>query len=237
MTIKVYADGADLAKMSELARDPRIAGFTTNPSLARKAGVANYLDFCRAALDAAGGKPVSLEVLADEPQEIFSQGCLLANLAPNVVVKVPVMNTYGKTMTHVIRDLALDGVSLNVTAVFTPPQVQAVGEVLAARGPEDGRSIVSVFAGRVADAGVDPLQHVYNCRCALSSTCPHAEMLWASPRQTYDLTLAERAGCEIITMTPNLIAKLPLRGKDLTEYSRETVEMFYRDAQAAGFEL
>lgn len=234
--IKIYADGADLKTMTAMAQDERIDGFTTNPSLARKAGVGNYLEFCGQALRAAGSKPVSLEVLADEPSEMLRQGRLLSGLAHNAVVKIPVVNSHGELTLEIIGDLARAGVSLNVTAVFTRYQVAAVAGVLRSSQSEHP-PIVSLFAGRVADAGVDPLKHVRSCCMLLEEVCPHAEMLWASPRQLYDMLLAERAGCGIITMTSDLIGKLHLIGKDLKEYSRETSEMFHRDAQAAGFVL
>lgn len=235
MAIKIYADGADLRKMDELSSDPRIAGFTTNPTLARAAGVSDYRKFCLLALEAARGKPVSLEVLADDPENMLRQANILARLGSNAVVKVPVTNSLGQSTAAVIRELARDEITLNITAVFTTHQVEDIGEALAWRGR--GTSIVSVFAGRIADAGTNPLRHMDLCRRILSRACVHAQMLWASPRQLYDLTLAEVAGCEIITMTPDLIAKLPLRGKDLAEYSRETSAMFHRDAMEAGFVL
>lgn len=244
MAIKIYADGADLETMAALAGDPKISGFTTNPTLARKAGVGNYLEFCKRALQAAGDKPVSLEVLSDEPPEILRQALLLADLAPNAVVKVPVMNSHGLSLTLAIGELTRCSVPLNITAVFTCSQVSQVAFAMTLNAPSPRTQtrtcdppIVSVFAGRIADAGVDPLFHLMDCRHALSTACPSAQLLWASPRQSFDLILARRAGCDIITMTPDLIAKTALHGKNLYEYSRETVEMFYRDAQVAKFEL
>lgn len=234
MNIRIYADGAPVDQVARLAALPHVAGFTTNPSLARKAGVANYRAFGKNMLVAASGKPVSIEVLADEPAEIERQAHVIASWGENAVVKIPVMTTDGTPSYRLIRRLAEDGVSLNVTAVFTEEQVREVGHAL---DHGNAPAIVSVFAGRIADAGFDPLGHVILCRAALRAACPRAPMLWASTRQAYDAVLAERARCEIITMTPDLIAKLALTGRDLTEYSRETVEMFYRDARAAGFEL
>lgn len=236
--IKIFADGADLEAMYRFATggfgvEP-IAGFTTNPSIVRKAGVKYYEGFAAAAATAAYPLPVSIEVLADDFDEMARQARSIASWGPNVFVKIPVMNTRGEPSTEMIRELSVEGMALNVTAVFTKDQVRTVGAALAAG---TGPAIVSVFAGRIADAGVDPLDHMSRCHYILQSVCPRAELLWASPRQVYDVILAERAKCEIITMTPDMIAKLPLVGKDLTEYSRETVEMFYRDAQAAGFTL
>lgn len=232
MPVEVYVDGADLNQIRTFARDPRIAGVTTNPTLARAAGVTHYRDFCERALAAADGKPVSLEVLADDLPEMERQAELLAGLGSNAVVKIPVMTTSGVSTAPIIAALATRGVPLNITAVFTVKQVFAVGQALG-----DAGGIVSVFAGRIADTGRNPRTVVTLCRDQLRIYCPHARMLWASPRQVYDVVLAERAGCEIITMTPSLIAKIALRGKDLDEYSRETVEMFARDAREAGFEL
>lgn len=234
--IKIYADGADLVKMEELAANPRINGFTSNPTLARKAGVRDYLEFCAQACRCAQGKPVSLEVLADDPSDMLRQARLLSALAHNAVVKIPVVNSHGDLTIEVISELVRAGVALNVTAVFTRYQVAVVAEAFRACESEQA-PIVSLFAGRVADTGVDPFKHVAACTALLLRKCPHAEMLWASPRQLYDVFLAERAGCGVITMTPDLLAKLSLIGKDLKEYSRETSAMFYRDAQAAGFVL
>lgn len=252
MAIKIFADGADLEQMRGLAGDSRIAGFTTNPSLARKAGVVRYRAFAQLALDYARGKPVSIEVLSDDFTEMGRQARAIAALGKNAFVKIPVTDSAGKSSESLIVELAKEGVSLNVTAVFTSEQVADVGAALNGfnlvtprdrkrvrlRGLEVvGPAIVSVFAGRIADAGVDPLVHVTECRKVLRYACPRAEMLWASPRQAYDAVLAEKAGCEIITMGFDLIAKLMLRGKDLAEYSRETVAMFAADVRAAGFEL
>lgn len=231
MVIKLFADGADLATMRELVLDPKIEGFTTNPTLAKKAGVKNYREFGIKALEIAGDKPVSIEVLADDLAGMERQAREIDKWGPNVFVKIPVMTSRGEPTYPVISRLSKDAIPLNVTAVFTQEQVEAVGHALA------GPSIVSIFAGRIADAGVDPEEHVLACCVVLAQVCPQAKMLWASPRQAYDATLAERCGCEIITMTPDLISKLSLRGKTLEAYSQETVAMFYRDAQAAGYTL
>lgn len=232
--IKIFADGADILEIERLAADPHVAGFTTNPTLLRKAGVAHYREFGKWALSVAKGKPVSLEVFSDDLDEMGRQAEEIASWGPNAFVKVPVTNTEGHSTNDVITGLSRKGVRLNVTAVFTKEQVTTVGRALSVGV---GAAIVSVFAGRVADAGVDPLDHMARCHYILKTECSRAELLWASPRQVYDVILAERAKCEIITMTPELIAKMANFGKDLTEYSRETVTMFYRDAQAAGYKL
>lgn len=234
MVIKIFADGADIGEIERLAVDAHIAGFTTNPTLLRKAGVQDYREFGKGALLAAGAKPVSLEVFADDFYGMRRQALEIASWGPNAFVKIPVVQTDGYSCARLIRALVEDGVQLNVTAVFTEEQVHAVAGAL---DHGTAAAVVSVFAGRIADTGVDPLVTVSVCRRILRQACPRAEMLWASPRQVYDVVLAERAGCEIITMTPDLIAKMALFGRDLSEYSRETVEMFYHDAQAAGYEL
>lgn len=247
MTIKLFADGADLDAIRRLAADPRIAGFTTNPTLVRRAGHPRYRAFITEALRTARSKPVSVEVLHDDEENLLREARGIVALGKNAVVKVPVVDSRGQALAGAIAILASEGVPLNVTAVFTVEQVQEVGRALSGGKPGRRRintsqgppapAIVSVFAGRIADAGVDPLAHVTACREVLREACPRAEMLWASPRQVYDVALAERAGCEVITMTPDLIDKMVLRGKDLAEYSRETAAQFARDAQEAGYEL
>lgn len=235
--MKIFADGADLAKMREMADDPRIAGFTTNPTLMRKAGVSDYRAFAREALAIASGRPVSFEVFADDHDGIGVQAREISAFDPaRAFVKVPVIYTSGVSTRRVVRELSAAGIALNVTAVFTPTQVSVMAEEL---NLSAAPAIISVFAGRIADAGVDPVQHMESCAEDLDLHCPRAgvELLWASPRQVYDYKLAERAGCDIITMTPDLIAKLALFGKDLDEYSLETVKMFHEDAKAAGYTL
>lgn len=234
MPIKIYADGADLAKMRELANDERIKGFTTNPTLLKKAGVTDYVAFAREALAVASGRPVSFEVLADDFEEMGRQALVIASWGEGAWVKIPVTNTRGESSYDLISKLSVAGVRLNVTAVFTSHQVEEVGRALASGSAP---AVVSVFAGRIADTGRDAGAHVLVSRKELGFACPRAEMLWASPRQVYDYVLAERAGCEIITMTPDLIAKLVLLGKSLRDYSLETVAMFYRDAQGVGLTL
>lgn len=231
--IRIFADCASLSDIRELARNPRISGFTTNPSLARKAGVTNYRDFALEALEIAGAMPVSIEVLSDDFAEMRRQALIIAGLGENAYVKIPVINSRGDSSVGLISELAHEGVRLNVTAVFTFEQIEGVRDALRpARAP-----VVSVFAGRLADAGVAPQEHIALCGRLLRATCPEAQVLWASSRQVYDLILAERARANIITLAPDLIAKLGLWGKDLNEFSRETVAMFAADAAAAGFSL
>lgn len=234
--IQIYADGADVSEIRRLAPDDRIAGFTTNPTLAKQSGVTDYQEFIKMALDAAGGKPVSIEVLADDLDGMARQARVIVVQGVNAVVKIPVMNSHGSPTYDLIVELAREGIQLNVTAVFTVEQVQKIGRALRLASTS-ASAIVSVFAGRIADAWVDPVAHVRACRFALYHGWPSAQMLWASPRQSYDVMLAESAGCDIITLTPALIAKMSVAGTDLHEYSRQTAEMFHKDALAAGYQL
>lgn len=230
--IKLFADGADLKEMLALYPDPRIVGFTTNPTLMRKAGVTDYESFAREVLKAIPDRPVSFEVFADENEEMERQAHVIASWGPNVNVKIPVTNTKGVSTAPIIRRLSQDGVTLNVTAIMTIKQVREVADALSPDTP----AIVSVFAGRVADTGVDPIPHMIACRKELSSS-PKAELLWASPRELLNVFHAVEAGCHIITATPDILAKLALVGKNLNLYSLETVQMFHRDAMQSGFAI
>lgn len=230
--IKLFADGANLAEMIAMSRDPRIVGFTTNPTLMRKAGISDFEAFAREVLDAIPDRPVSFEVFADELDEMEAQARVIAAWGANVNVKIPVTNTRGVFTGPLIRSLSEDGIVLNVTAVMTVDQVRQIAGALASRTP----AIVSVFAGRIADTGVDPIPHMIACRRELAAR-PKAELLWASPRELLNVVHAEEAGCHIITATPDILAKLALAGKDLAEYSLETVRMFHRDAMRSGFQI
>jgi transaldolase len=232
LSVKVFADGADLEGIRALAADPLIAGFTTNPTLMRQAGVSDYERFARQVLEVVGDRPISFEVFSDEPEEMDKQARRIAEWGPNVFVKIPVTNTEGRSSEPLIADLAQAGVRCNVTAVFTPAQVEAVTARLAGGPPAN----VSVFAGRIADAGVDPLPIMAH---ALEVLAPHPqiELIWASPREVLNVVQADRIGCHIITVTHDLLKKLPGLGKDLTQFSLETVQMFRRDAVAAGYAL
>jgi transaldolase len=232
LKVKIFADGADLDGILQMAKLPHIKGFTTNPTLMRKAGVTNYEAFARNLLEKITQHPVSFEVFADDFPSMIAQGRAIASWGKNVNVKVPVMNTKGEFAGPVLRALASEGVELNVTAIMTPEQVAAVAEVLDAKVP----AIVSVFAGRVADTGIDPVPHMRACKDILTSK-PKAELLWASPREVLNIFQADDIGCHIITCTNDMIAKLSLAGKNLVEYSRETVQMFYRDATASAFSI
>ena len=236
--IKIFADGASLASMREAARDPRIAGFTTNPTLMRKAGVADYRAFAKEVLAEIRDKPISFEVFADDADGMRRQARELASWGDNVYVKVPVTNTRGTPMTELIRELAAAGVKLNVTAICTLDQVREVAAALAGGAP----SVISVFAGRIADTCRDPIPLMREalgiCRAAdRASGARGIELLWASPREVLNIAQAAEIGCDIITVTPDLLAKLALHGKELAVFSLETVQMFHRDAEAAGYKL
>lgn len=230
--IKIFADGADKATIVEQTKWPWVAGWTTNPTLCRKAGVTDFEAFARDVLGLIGGRPISFEVFADEVSEMRRQALRIASWGPNVYVKVPVTNTRGESMAPLVRELSHAGVKLNVTALLPLSQVRTVAEALRGGAP----AIVSVFAGRVADAGVDPVPHMREA-LAILRTAPGAELLWASPREVLNIVQAEQVGCDIITVTQDLLKKAVTIGKDLDAYSLETVKMFHQDAAAAGYVL
>jgi transaldolase len=232
LTIKVFADGADLQGIRALASNRSIAGFTTNPTLMRQVGVTDYLGFCREVLEIIDDRPISLEVFSDDIGEMDRQARLLARLGPNVYVKIPVTNTERKTTADLVRSLTHDGVQVNVTAMTTVEQVETIVEALAGGAP----ACVSVFAGRVADTGVDPIPTMVKAS-EIMAPQPQLELIWASPRELLNVVQANDIGCHIITVTHELLKKLPILGKDLDEYSLETVKMFANDAVSAGYEL
>jgi transaldolase len=229
--VKLFADGADLAGILEMYAQPYVSGFTTNPTLMRRAGVANYLEFAGVVADAIRDKPVSFEVLSDDFAEMEEQGRLLSALGGNVYVKVPVTDTRGKFAGEVIDALATSGVKLNVTALLATEQVEAVSECLT-----DTPAFVSVFAGRIADTGRDPVP-LMRTALRILEIHPHVELIWASPRELFNVIQAAEIGCHVITATNDIIKKLPLIGKDLRELSLETVQMFHNDAVHAGYHL
>jgi transaldolase len=230
LKVKLFADGADLAGMKEMAANPMIKGFTTNPTLMRKAGVADYKAFALDVLKAIPDRPVSFEVFADDFGEMEQQALEIASWGRNVNVKVPVTNTKGEFAGGVIERLSKQGVKLNVTALLTLEQVERVTERLAAETP----AIISVFAGRIADTGIDPMP-IMKKAVDIMKARPRSELIWASPRELLNVFQADAVGCHIITATNDILKKLSLVGKDLGKYSLETVEMFYKDAKAAGF--
>jgi len=232
LTIDIFADGADLQGIIELSRHPLVKGFTTNPTLMRAAGVVDFAAFARQVLDAVPGMPISLEVFADEFEEMERQALLITSWGEQVYVKVPVTNTRGDSSLALISRLAESGVKLNVTALMTPRQTREVTRALAG-GPS---SFVSVFAGRVADSGRDPLPLMRECLEVVRSQS-NVRLIWASPREILNIVQANSIGCDIITVTHDLLKKLPTLGKDLDEFSLDTVRMFHRDAAAAGYTL
>ncbi len=230
LKIKVFADGADLKTMREAAANPLIKGFTTNPTLMRQAGVSDYKAFALEVLKTIPDRPISFEVFADDFPTMEAQGREIASWGQNVYVKVPVSNTKGEFAGPLIATLSRAGIKLNVTAIMMLDQVSRVGEALAENVP----SVVSVFAGRIADTGRDPVPHMTEALRLLRGR-PKAELLWASPREVLNIFQADAIGCHIITVTNDHLKKLSLVAKDLVEYSRETVAMFYKDAQSAGY--
>jgi transaldolase len=232
LTVKIFADGADVASIRALSAKPWIKGFTTNPTLMRKAGVGDYRGFARDVLDVVRDRPVSFEVLADELEEMERQAREIASWGANVNVKIPVTNTRGQSAAPLVHRLASAGVVVNVTAVFTLEQVKAIVSQLV----DDTPAIISIFAGRIADTGTDPVP-VMREALGIMEARPRAELLWASPREVLNVVQANDIGCHIITVTDDLLAKLPLLGRSHEEYSRDTVAMFHRDALAAGYRL
>lgn len=232
LSVKIFADGADAAAMLALSRNPLIRGFTTNPTLMRKASVTNYEAFAREILRAIPDRPVSFEVLSDEFAAMKRQAHQIAAWGRNVYVKIPVTNTHGESSVGLIRDLAEAGVKLNVTALMALDQVREVTQALAGGPPAS----VSVFAGRIADTGRDPIP-LMAASVELVGRQPNVELIWASPRELVNIFQANAIGCHIITVTHDILKKLDLVGKDLHEFSLDTVRMFYNDAQKAGYHL
>jgi transaldolase len=232
LNVKIFADGADLDGILALADDPRISGFTTNPTLMWKAGLTDYRSFAQRLLERITKHPISFEVFADSAEEVRRQARLIASWGENVYVKVPVTLTTGETMAPVVRELSESGVKVNVTAVFTTAQVELVTAAVKDGAP----SYVSVFAGRIADAGIDP-QPIMARAVDILLDAPGSELIWASPREILNVVQADQIGCHIITLTHDLLAKLETLGKDLDQFSLETVQMFRRDALAAGLSL
>lgn len=229
---KIFADGADMQGILKMAANPLIKGFTTNPTLMRKANITDYETFGREVLAKVPDRPVSLEVFADDFAEMERQALRIASWGNNVNVKIPVTNTRGESAAPLIERLSKQGVALNITAIMALAQVRSIVKAISAEVP----TIVSVFAGRVADTGVDPVPHMIEAKKILSDR-PNAELLWASPRELLNIFQANAIGCDIITVTNDILSKLYLIGKDLETYSLETVDMFYLDAAAAGYSI
>ena len=232
LKIKIFADGAELEGMLAIARQGLVKGLTTNPTLMRKGGVTDYPAFAKKVLSQIKDLPISFEVFTDDPAAMEHEAREINSWGPNVYVKIPVMNTKGESSLPLISRLAAEGVKLNVTAIMLTEQVRDVVAALKAGVP----SIVSVFAGRIADTGRDPIPYMVKSLELLRDR-PKAELLWASPREVLNIYQADAMGCHIITVTNDLLKKLALADKDLDGYSRETVSMFYKDAVAAGFSI
>lgn len=233
LPIKIFADGADLDGIIDLYRKPYIKGLTTNPTLMRKVGISDYEVFARSVLESITDKPISFEVFSDEFPEMRRQALKIRNWQDNVYVKIPITNTKAESALPLIRDLAAEGVKLNVTAILTIQQVKGVAEALVEKVP----AVVSVFAGRIADTGVDPVPMMKECLTLLSGL-PETELLWASVREVLNIFQAADCGCDIVTVPHDILAKASsIGGMDLAQLSLDTVRMFYKDAVAAGFNL
>jgi transaldolase len=232
LKVKIFADGADFDGIMHMAANPLIKGFTTNPTLMRKAGISDYAAFAKRLVAAIPDRPIALEVFADDVPTMEAQAYEIASWGSNVNVKIPVTTTDGASMAPLVKRLSAAGVWVNVTAVMTFDQITAIADVLDPAAP----AIISVFAGRVADTGRDPIPlmaHAVNILAPL----PKAEVIWASPRELLNVFQADAVGCHIITATNDILAKLAMIGKDLSTYSLETVSMFRNDALAAGFTI
>lgn len=230
--IKLYADGADLNDMIDEYKKGIVGGFTTNPTLMKKAGVRNYEEFAKAALKAIPDLPISFEVFSDDLPSMEREARKIGGWGDNVYIKIPVTTTKGESTASLVKKLSDDGLKLNVTAILAVNQVKMVFKALSPDTP----SIVSVFAGRIADTGVDPMPIMKESVMILRSN-PKAELLWASTRELLNLIQAETCGCHIITITNDILKKVPQIGKDLNQLSLETVQMFYSDAQSAGYKI
>jgi transaldolase len=229
LKIKIFADGADLAGIREMYANPVIKGFTTNPTLMRKAGVGDYKAFAMEALKIVSDRPISFEVFADDFNEMERQAIEISSWGKNVNVKIPITNTKGESSAPLVGRLSKRGIVINVTAMFTLAQTRKIVDVLDPATP----AILSIFAGRIADSGRDPVPHMQKA-IAIAKTRPKAEVLWASPRELLNIFQADQVGCHIITVTNDVLRKLAGVGKNLTQFSRETVQMFHDDARAAG---
>lgn len=232
LKVEIFADGADLGGIAALAANPLIKGFTTNPTLMRKAGISDYEGFARSVLEIVPDRPVSFEVFADEFDEMELQAREIASWGANVNVKIPITNTRGEFSGPLVQRLSGSGVSVNVTALMQMEQVERIAACL----ERSVAAFVSVFAGRIADTGRDPLPLMADAVDCLAEK-PAAKLIWASPRELLNIYHAEQCGCHVITVTNDVLAKLPTIGKDLAKYSLETVEMFYADATSAGYRI
>lgn len=232
LKVKLFADGADIQGMIEMASKPYISGLTTNPTLMRKAGVADYIDFAKKVLNVITTKPISFEVFSDNLEEMKIQGEKIASWAENVYVKIPITNTLGQSTNSVVEHLSNKRIKVNVTAVMLESQVEEILKVLSDSTP----SYISLFAGRIADTGRNPVPIVRNCVEMISQNS-NCELIWASPRELLNIFQANETGCHIITATSDILKKLDLLDYDLKKYSLDTVKMFFNDSQIAGYKI
>lgn len=232
LKVRIFADGADKAGMLEMYGKPFIKGFTTNPTLMRKAGITDYEAFAKDILAAIPDRPISFEVFADEFDEMDRQARRIATWGKHVSVKIPITNTKRQSSVALVKKLSQDGIALNVTAMFTLQQVRDVVDAVRGGAP----CFVSVFAGRIADTGRDPVP-IMAASVDVLRSAPNTELIWASPRELLNVFQADEIGCHVITVTNDILKKLSLVGKDMDEYSLETVKMFYDDGKSAGFKL
>jgi transaldolase len=232
MKVNLFADGADLQTMIEMAKKPFIKGLTTNPTLMRKAGINDYKLFAKEVIASIQNKPISFEVFSDEADEMISQGLEIASWGKNVNVKIPITNSAGQSTKSVIKELSAEGVAINVTALLTTDQVETVIDSV----DESSNVFISVFAGRIADTGRDPIPLMKEA-LEIMNEKPKAKLIWASPRELLNVIQANDIGCHIITATSDILKKLELIGKDLSEYSLDTVRMFHEDALASGYKI
>jgi len=232
LKVKIFADGADKAGMLDMYKNPQVKGFTTNPSLMRKAGVTDYEAAAKDIVKAIPDRSISFEVFADDFAEMERQARRITTWGKHVSVKIPITNTKRESALPLVKKLSQEGIALNVTALFTLEQVQGVVDAVKGGAP----CFVSVFAGRIADTGIDPLPIMAESVKRLGAA-PNTELIWASPRELLNIFQADEIGCQVITVTNDIIKKLSLVGKDMNEYSLETVKMFYEDGKAAGYKL
>lgn len=232
LKVKIFSDGADIEQMKESYKSGIVKGFTTNPTLMRKANVSDYKAFAKEAVKAIPDLPISFEVFSDDFDIMEKEALEIASWGKNVNIKIPITNTKGVSSVPLIKKLSSQGLFLNITAILTVEQVKQVSEAIS----KSSKTIVSVFAGRIADTGRDPKPIMKQAKEILSKN-ENAYLLWASSRELLNIFEAEECGCDIITVTPDILKKLHLIGKDLTELSLETVQMFYKDAQSAGYKI
>jgi len=232
LKIKIFSDGADVSEMENAAKTGIIKGFTTNPTLMKKSGIIDYKKFANEALGRVNGLPISFEVFSDDFDKMESEAEEISSWGNNVYVKIPITNTSGETSNLLIKKLVDKGIKLNITAILTVEQVNSLLPVI----QKDTHIIISVFAGRIADTGRDPIPYMIDCKNLLLDY-PNAELLWASSRELLNIVQAQECGCKIITVTNDLLNKLSMLDKDLTELSLDTVKMFYNDASSAGYKI